>query len=216
MAEAHDRRPASVPPNTRLAKFRTEPWWMRYEFLAPLEDDWEHVSKVALTAWLIFYGLFLLYAIRAQGPSLFIDLVFLPIHEGGHLLFSFTGSQTLTVMGGTLLQLFVPLAVAVYFLFQRHLTGTAFAAFFFFENFLNVGTYMGDARAQLLPLVTVGGGEGMHDWAYLFIKLGLINQDVTIGKTVRALGWLGMLGVGGWFWWKARTATKPPDSPSTF
>ena len=169
------------------------------------------MSKTVLIAWLIFYGLFLLYAIRAQGPSLFIDLVFLPIHEGGHLLFAFSGSQTLTVLGGTLLQLFVPLAISVYFLFQRQLTGTAFAAFFFFENFLNVGTYMADARAQMLPLVNVGGGEGMHDWAYLFIKFCLINQDVAMGKTVRGLGWLGMIGVVGWFWWKARTATKPAD-----
>jgi hypothetical protein len=196
-----------------MAKLRVEPWWMRFEFLAPLEEEWEHVSKPVFVAWLIFYGLFLLYAIRAQGPSLFIDLVFLPIHEGGHLLFAFSGSQTLNALGGTLLQLFVPLAISVYFLFQRQLTGTAFAAFFFFENFLNVGTYMADARAQVLPLVNVGGGEGMHDWAYLFANFGLINQDVAIGKTVRALGWLGMIGVVGWFWWKARKVTKPADSP---
>jgi len=45
------------------------------------------------------------------------DYVFLPIHEGGHLLFGWFG-HTIGVMGGTLLQLFVPLAVAVYFIFQ--------------------------------------------------------------------------------------------------
>jgi hypothetical protein len=206
-----ESNPQRAPDKPWLAKSYAEPWWKRFEFLEPLEDPWQPVSKVALASWLIFYGLFLLYAARAHGTSLFMDLVFLPIHEGGHLLFGFLGNETLMVMGGTILQLFVPLAIAVYFVFKRHLTGAAFAAFFFFENFLQIGTYMADARAQQLPLVSIGGGEGIHDWGYLFAKLGVINQDVTIGKTVRALGWLGMLAVAAWLGRKARTATQPAN-----
>jgi hypothetical protein len=184
---------------------------MRFEFLAALEEDWKPVSKPALTAWLVFYGLFLLYAFTRESGFLFIDIVFLPIHEGGHLLFSYFG-ETLHVLGGTILQLFVPFALAAYFLFQRHLAGTAFAAFFFFENFLNVGTYMADSRAQALDYVTVGDAENaMHDWAYMFVKLGVLEHDVTIGHAVRALGWLGMLAVVVWLW---RRGTRPtPSSP---
>jgi hypothetical protein len=198
------RNPPPDPSRPWLAKLPAEPWWSRYEFLAPLGEPWQPVSKPALIAWLIVYALYLIYAARAHGWSLFMDLVFLPIHEGGHLLFGYLGNQTLAVMGGTFLQLFVPLALAVYFVFQRHATGTAFAAFFFFENFLNVGTYMADARAQALPLVNVGG-EGIHDWAYLFIKFGLINQAITIGNATRALGWLGMLAVVGWLAWRGKS-----------
>lgn len=204
------------PRKPWMAKSYREPWWQRLEFLQALEEPWQPVGKIALWAWLIVYALYLLYAMRAHGTGLFMDLVFLPIHEGGHLLFSFLGSQTIMVMGGTFLQLFVPFALAVYFLFQRHLTGTVFAAFFFFENFLNVGTYMADARAQLLPLVNVGGGEGIHDWGYLFAKFGLINQDVAIGHAVRALGWLGMLATPVWLWWVGHGLPKPQDSPGAF
>ena len=190
-----------------LAKDYREHWWQRYEFLEPLEEPWQPVSKIALGAWLIVYAIFLIYAARVpQGQSLFIDLVFLPIHEGGHLLFGFLGSETLMIMGGTILQLFVPLAIAVYFVFQRQLTGAAFAAFFFFENFLQIGTYMADARAQQLPLVNIGGGEGIHDWGYLFAKFGVINHDVGIGHTVRMLGWLGMIAVAVWLGWRGRAA----------
>jgi hypothetical protein len=204
--------PQREPAKPWLVKSHAEPWWERFEFLAPLEEPWQPVSKIALAAWLTFYALFLLYAASTQSPSLFIDLVFLPIHEGGHLLFGYLGNQTLMVMGGTFLQLFVPLAIAVYFVFQRHLMGTAFAAFFFFENFLNVGTYMADARAQVLPLVSAGGGgEVIHDWGYLFAKFGVINHDVSIGHTVRALGWLGMIAVAGWLGWKGRAAASPPN-----
>jgi hypothetical protein len=186
---------------------------MRFEFLAALEEDWKPVSKLALTAWLAFYGFFLLYAFTRKSGFLFIDIVFVPIHEGGHLLFSYFG-ETLHILGGTLLQLLVPLAIAVYFCFQRHLAGTAFAAFFFFENFLNVGTYMADARAIALDYVTVGEGEAEHDWTTMFIKLGLLEHDVTIGHAVRLLGWLGMIAIVVWFRWRAKAAAPPaPQAP---
>jgi hypothetical protein len=207
--------PQRGPGKPWLAKDYREHWWQRYEFLEPLEEPWQPVSKITLGAWLTVYALFLIYAARVpQGQSLFTDLVFLPIHEGGHLLFGFLGNETLMVMGGTILQLFVPLAIAVYFVFQRYLTGAAFAAFFFFENFLQIGTYMADARAQQLPLVNIGGGEGIHDWGYLFAKLGVINHDVGIGGTVRALGWLGMIAVAVWLSWRGRAAAPSAGGTS--
>jgi hypothetical protein len=128
---------------------------MLMDFLDGLAEDWQPISKPATVAWTIFYLLFLFYAATSGGKFFLADYVFLPIHEGGHLLFGWFG-HTIGVMGGTLLQLFVPLAIAGYFIFQRQIPGTAFAAFFFFENFLNIATYMADARRQELPWVTVG------------------------------------------------------------
>ncbi len=190
---------------------------MHLNFLEALDEDWQPISKQALAAWLAFYGLFLVYALsRQKGESLFIDLVFVPIHEGGHALFGFFG-YTLSVAGGTLLQLFVPLALAVYFFFQRQLPGTVFAGFFFFENFLSVGTYMADARRLELPLVSLGGSEDVqHDWTYLLGTAGLLQYDTAIGGFVRFLGWLGMLGTIAWFAWKGWTtrATPTPVIPS--
>ena len=75
----------------------------------------------------------------------------------------------------------------------------AFAAFFFFENFLYISVYMADARAQVLPLVTVGDPEmGGHDWFQIFAQLGLLRQDRAIAAVVNAVGWLGMLATMGW------------------
>lgn len=163
-------------------------------------EDWKPISKSGAAAWLAFYGLFLLYALLHKGPGLFTDLVFLPIHEGGHLLFSFFG-ETLHVLGGTILQLFVPFAIALYFRHERQVYGTAFAAFFFFENFLNVATYMADARAQELPLVTVGDADFVvNDWFVILSKCGLLAYDTRIAALVRLLGWAGMVGVVVWLW----------------
>jgi hypothetical protein len=55
----------------------------------------------------------------------------------------------------------VPLMLAKCFLFQRQVQRTALCLFFFFEQFLPISVYMADARAQELPLLTVG------DWRSL-------------------------------------------------
>ena len=163
------------------------------------EQEWEPVSKAARVGWLTFYGLFLLYALTNRGGFLLIDHVNLIVHEAGHLLFGWFGS-TPGLWGGTLLDLLVPLALAVHFAYHRQTTGVAFAAFFFFENFLYISVYMADARAQVLPLVTVGASDAVegHDWLLIFSRWGILEHDVSIARVVRILGWLGMFGtVGG-------------------
>jgi hypothetical protein len=181
---------------------------MSLDLMEALEEDWKPVSRPALIAWLVFYVVFLIYAVEKHGGFLLIDNVNLVVHEGGHLLFSYLG-PTLELWGGTLLELMVPLALAIYFTFQRQTTGTAFASFFFFENFLYIATYMADARSQGLPLVTVGDGEfGGHDWFRIFSSLRLLEYDRTIGGIVRVLGWMGMLGTVGWLIYRVRISSQ--------
>ena len=184
-------------------------WWTEhFPFLEPLEDDWHPVHRAILAIAAAFYLLFLYQAAHGSGPMLMIDLVFVPIHEGGHLLFRFFG-EFLAVAGGTILQLAVPLMLAAFFIFHRQIPGTAFCMFFFFEQFLPVATYMADARAQELPLLTVGDSDNViHDWAYLFGKLGVLDHDTQIAHGVRMLGWLGMIGTLAWFILRSLTA-KP-------
>lgn len=152
-------------------------------------------------------------ATSGGGLMRWFDLVFVPIHEGGHLLFSWFGSMWLIVTGGTLLQLGVPLALAIYFAFCRQIAGTAFCAFFFFEQFLPVGVYMADARSQSLTYVTVGDPDAaVHDWFYLFSSIGVVEHDTQIGFAMRALGWFGMLAVVGWLIRKAWNARQSASS----
>jgi hypothetical protein len=155
--------------------------------------EWKPVSRTGGIAWLGFYALFLLYAFADKSGFLLIDYVNLIIHEGGHFFFSWFG-YTITILGGTLGELLVPLLCASYFFFQRETTGFAFAGFWFFENFLYIGTYMADARTQALQLV----GSGEHDWEILFTQWGLMVQDQKIGGATRIIGWIGMFVTVGW------------------
>lgn len=178
-------------------------WAERFPFLEPLEEGWQRVPLAALIIACAFYGLFLLQAAQGSGALLMIDLVFVPIHEGGHLLFRFFG-EFLAVAGGTLLQLSVPLMLATFFIFQRQVMGTAFCMFFFFEQFLPVSTYMADARAQELPLLTVGDSDDViHDWNYLFGRFGLLDHDTQIAHAVRIIGWIGMIATVAWMIWRS-------------
>jgi hypothetical protein len=175
----------------------------RFPFLETLGEEWEPVSRRVLVAWLVFYVVLIGDAIFHGTLLQWFDLVFVPIHEGGHLLFRFFG-EWMTVVGGTFLQLFVPFALAVYFIFKRQLLGTTFCAFFFFEQFLPIGIYMADARCECLQYVTVGDSEtAEHDWFYLFSHTGMLEHDTQIGGIFRTLGWIGMIGTIAWFAWRS-------------
>jgi hypothetical protein len=180
-----------------------ESWTDRWPFLEPITQDWHPVDRAVLILAVAFYVLFLFQAARGTGVLLMMDLVFIPIHEGGHLLFRFFG-ESLAVAGGTILQLGVPLMLTTFFVFQRQIPGTAFCLFFFFEQMLPVATYMADARAQELPLLTVGTGDDViHDWHYLFGKFSLLDHDTQIAHAVRTLGWFGMIATTAWMIWRS-------------
>ena len=161
------------------------------------------------------YLAFLAYTFSAHGGFLFIDTANLIVHEGGHNLFGWFGA-TLGLWGGTLLQWLVPFLLAAYFFTERQLTAFVFCSFFFFENWLYTATYMADARAQILPLVTTGDPDFVeHDFHAIFSHLGLLNYDTTIALVVRCLGWCGMLAIIAWFAYEAskkkEVAVQGPD-----
>jgi hypothetical protein len=174
-------------------------WTDRLPFLSQLEEDWQPVPRYALVGWLVFY-LFFLYE-QASGGAFpnYMNLVFVPVHEGGHLLFGWFG-QFIAVAGGTILQLAAPIMLAIYFAFRRQPQGVTFCI----QQFLPIATYMADARAQELPLLTVGDAEYViHDWNYLFGKLGVLAHDTQIASATRVLGWIGMLAMVAWFIWRS-------------
>jgi hypothetical protein len=179
-------------------------------FLEDYFGEWKPISRYAGIGWLCFYLLFLIYAAADRTGFLFLDYVNLIIHEGGHFFFSWFG-YTITILGGTLAELIVPLLCAAYFFWQREISGFAFCAFWFFENCPYIGTYMADARAQDLPLV----GSGDHDWGILFGQWGLLMQDQKIGGATRALGWMGMVAVIGWLGWRTYQSARAEDAART-
>jgi hypothetical protein len=138
--------------------------------------------RLGLTVVLAVYGWILL---RSQGAYTWLDSLDLAIHETGHLLFAF-GGERLMLLGGTLLQLLVPLAFAAALWRQGDRHGATVPLWWLGQSCWNVSVYIKDARAQELPLV--GGGE--HDWAILLAELDLLHRDQAIGGAVYLAGLL--------------------------
>jgi cyclophilin family peptidyl-prolyl cis-trans isomerase/HEAT repeat protein len=137
-------------------------------------------AKIGLIVILAVYGF-----ITFSDPSRYrlLDNVDLAIHEAGHIFFAPFG-EFVGYLGGTLLQLIVPLTFFGYFLYHRNRYAAAVLLWWVGQNLWNISVYIKDARSLELPLV--GGGE--HDWAYLLGELGLLHRDQAIGQTVFLLG----------------------------
>lgn len=130
----------------------------------------------------------------------------LGIHELGHVLTGWTG-QWFCTLGGTLFQLMAPCAAALLFLRQPDYFAVIFCGAWFSDSLYGVATYMADARALELPLVTVGpeGGEVEHDWNYLLDSVGLLNYDTAAAGLVRSFAFLLMwssIAAGVWMCWR--------------
>src|SRR6185503_6974554 len=96
----------------------------------------------------------------------------------------------LTVLGGSLFQLALPLALAGVFLKQHDRFGAAVCTWWAGQKLLDLAPYIADARA--LQLVLLGGRTGAevegHDWEYLLTELGWLRFDRTIGLGAHRLG----------------------------
>jgi len=112
-----------------------------------------------------------------------VDNVDLAIHEAGHPIFGIFG-EFIGMLGGTLMQLIVPILFIWYFVHRRDRHAATVAGWWVAQNLWNIARYVQDAQAQELPLV--GGGE--HDWAYLLDHASLLEQDQLIGQLVRFAG----------------------------
>ena len=125
------------------------------------------------------------------------NLVF---HEAGHILLLPFG-RFMSVLGGSVFQLVVPLVCAGAFLRQH---GNRFAAavcvWWAGQNLIDLAPYIVDARRLQLPLL--GGHTGAevegHDWEYLLTSLGWLHLDETLGRAAHATGSLVMLAAVVW------------------
>jgi hypothetical protein len=131
--------------------------------------------------------------VRLRNPEHWdpLDDLNLAVHEAGHLVFSAFG-ETMTILGGSLFQVIVPLTFVGYFARTKQRYAAAVTMAWVAVSLLNVSRYIGDARAQELPLL--GGEDSIHDWWYLLINWDLLSRDLVIARWVHFFGVVAFLG----------------------
>jgi hypothetical protein len=143
---------------------------------------------------LIFAGLMSIYFVWiAYDPmqGSFLDLVDLPIHETGHLLFRPFG-EFMSIAGGSLFQIIMPAVFVGYFIWQNKYYAASIVLFWVGQSILNVYVYAADAVVMQLVLTSgFTGSEGsFHDWNYLLTATGLIGSAKIVAGIIRAIGTL--------------------------
>lgn len=149
-------------------------------------------AKVAVV--IIFALYFFSYAIHSEtiyNTPNFIDSIInsvnLAIHEAGHACFFFFGNF-IYVLGGSLLQVLIPIIFAGYFFIKSENFSGSLLLFWVGQNLINVSVYAGDAVVMQLPLL--GGDNSGHDWHYLLSVTGLLDYTKVISGVIYIVGFL--------------------------
>jgi hypothetical protein len=116
-----------------------------------------------------------------------LSIIDLGIHEFGHLLFSWA-PEPVVLAAGSLLQVAVPLGLAVYFAVVRgEMWAAAPLLAWAGTSLRNVAVYIADAPYQRLELW--GGENVVHDWAQLLAGRAIQHADI-YAWFANAVGWL--------------------------
>jgi hypothetical protein len=204
------------------AKWRPEPRaepprprWGRGSWL-----DESLASSESARSWKVFVFLQILLAYLAvrytadAQYSCLIDLCLAPVHEMGHFVCQGLGTF-IYVLGGSLFQWGFPLAITLGFLKRRDLYAVCVGLFLMGVSISESYVYM-DSSFQMekypnLTFVSLGDGEGVHDWQYLFGALKMYRSYTTVAMGMRVLGllliWMGVFG-GAWLLWRMIRALR--------
>ena len=142
--------------------------------------------KIA-TILLLLFLTFILFSKGALDSLYILHSVNLVFHEAGHTIFGLFG-QFIGFLGGTLMQLLIPLFLVLYFVRDGQWFASYVMLWWFGENFVDLAPYIGDARAQSINLI---GGE--HDFAYLLGRLGWLEFDTVFERLFLTLGFATMI-----------------------
>lgn len=141
--------------------------------------------------WALNYNIF--FAVNYSYPFpldifyLFVDNFILIVHEAGHTFFGLLGNRFLTILGGSLFQVLLPLAIVLFFWINRKYIGLQFSFLLLGFSWLDVASYAADASARQLPLIG-GLGKESHDWYNLLARMNALEYDLTYGLTFIAIG----------------------------
>ncbi len=156
--------------------------------------------------------------VSVSGDSV-LHLVNLVFHEAGHVFFSPFGAFMMS-LGGSLMQVLVPVVCAVAFIRKPDLFGATVAVWWTGQNLVDLGPYIADARA--LQIVLLGGATGAevegHDWEAILQALGWLHRDRQLGMLAHVLGSVTMAAsviAGAWVAWADYRSSRDQTLPRT-
>ena len=181
----------------------------RAAILAFLNPEPQRLKPARLYGFALIWVVFLIWGLRllwldyesnAIGHS-FMHNVNLMFHEAGHPIFGLLGNF-MGYLGGSLMQVLMPLGVTFAFLWQnRDAFGASIGLWWTGVSLMDLAPYIADARVMQLTLLGGGTGSdrpGMHDWNNILGALGLLELDRVLAWVVDVTGELLVLSALAW------------------
>lgn len=162
-------------------------WWfsiVSIPFCWILADQYWMALK-----WEISFSWMYSYPLLLSPFFFFIDNFLLIIHEAGHTFFGFFGNRFLAILGGTLLEILLPLSIFFFgwWNFKRIIAqlGLLLTAFAWIES----SAYAADAVARKMPLIG-NLPKSSHDFYNLFMMNGSLDGHMTYAWIMY---WIGII-----------------------
>lgn len=174
---------------------------------------WGRVFALGLVAVWGVYLAAMDYRVAEINGS-FMHAIVLPIHEAGHVFFIPFG-EFMTILGGSLFQIALPLGIGAAFLLrQRDAFGAAICLWWAGASLVDVAPYIWDSlNPQLILIGGHTGEDGPHDWIYLLTRLGAMKYAHAWGRIAHHLGTLTMMiGVAWGMRWLWQNRPNPGQS----
>jgi hypothetical protein len=151
----------------------------------------KHILLILKLLGLAYFSYLVYFFLTTDGPAapgyhppffLWVaDTINLFIHEAGHFFLKPFG-MWIYIFGGTFVQCFLPLALAIV-TWRQNVMQIPYPVFWFGENLINVSYYIKDAPYKQLKLIAAGL---IHDWNWLLS--GSLYSAETIGEVVWGVG----------------------------
>lgn len=141
--------------------------------------------------WALSYNIF--FAVTYEYPLpyniiyILVDNFLLITHEAGHTFFSIFGIRFLTILGGSLLQLILPLLIVIFFQVNSKRIGLQLSLCLLGFSWIDVAGYAADAGARQLPLIG-GLSKESHDWFNLLHQLNWLDYDIHLAILFTSIG----------------------------
>lgn len=151
----------------------------------------EHlISSKKVFSWpkiilVIIITLYMIFYLNSMTDWHFINGINLIFHEAGHVIFVFFGRFVQT-LGGTLMQLLVPIVCSLYFYKNNDNFSASLLLFWLSQNFFDISIYAGDAVK--LEIELLGGDSVYHDWNYLLSSLNILNYTGEVASILYFIG----------------------------
>ncbi len=167
-----------------------------------LEVPWEvshaaWLGRLATAVVMLLWGTSVVLSALTD-PAELLHLTVILFHEAGHVIFMPLG-EVMTVAGGTLGQLLMPLVCAVALFRRGDNFGAAVALAWMSMSQMDAAVYAYDAASPVLPLIGGGtGADSFHDFVFLFERFDQLDHARGWARAMKTLGALGLYGALAW------------------